>query len=280
MKVAILMTTFNRPDETRHCLDALEVESRSRDYEINVWVADASTNQYTSMLASGRQYVDLIPINDNMYWAQGMRTAWEAAHTPLSKPDMIVWMNDDVDLARGKLGDILDFVAEQSGPVVVGAAFRNSVGETSYGGYVRGPWWHRLALRSIDPALQSFQACDALNGNLIVTNRAADVLLGGFPKGFTHGMADLHYTLQAKQRGIPVYLAPGYAGRCENNPINSGWAEPGLRYRERWRRLVSSKGLPLKPWLKFTLSNGGIRGPLTALSPYLRTFLGMEPGRP
>jgi hypothetical protein len=43
----------------------------------------------------------------------------------------------------------------------------------------------------------------------------------------------------------------------------------------RWRNLVSAKVLPPKEWLVFTRRHYGLLWPAYAVSPYLKTILGL-----
>lgn len=144
--------------------------------------------------------------------------------------------------------------------------------EPTYGGFVLGPWWRRLSMRAVTPNGQP-KRIDAANGNLLLAARTVDDQVGGFPRGFVHGMADNDYTLRARKIGIHSYLTPTAIGTCERNRVQGTWKDLQLPPHERLRLLRSPKGLPFSTYWSFCLRHGGLTGPLYAIKPYASILL-------
>jgi GT2 family glycosyltransferase len=270
--VSVLMATFNRPEATDEALDSLAVSSAAAGISVRVFVADASTDDLTARVIR-RHFPDasVVPVDRNVYWAQGMRIAWEMARR-YNEPEFLLWLNDDVILQKNALSTLLKTADSLPSGGLVGGAMLADSRTISYGGYTRGPVYSRLHFRRLaiskDP-----QPCDALNGNLLLVSSEVDRTLGGFPLGFTHGMADFAYALKAKKRGVSVVMAPGSLGKCKPNSVGGTWRDITLGRRARLRLLNSAKGIPPAEWFRFCISFGGVAAPAYAVWPWVRVLL-------
>src|SRR5688572_29637566 len=105
--VSVLMATFNRPEVTDNALDSLTVSSTAAGVSVRVFVADASTDDRTARVIR-RHFPDasVMPVDRNVYWAQGMRSAWEMARQH-NESEFLLWLNDDVILQKTALSTLL-----------------------------------------------------------------------------------------------------------------------------------------------------------------------------
>jgi GT2 family glycosyltransferase len=96
-----------------------------------------------------------------------------------------------------------------------------------------------------------------------------------FDEHYIHSLADLDYGLTMKRMGIPVCVAPFYAGICEKNDPAGTWTDRSLSRRERFRRKAEPKGAPFQPWFHFLYKNFGLgQALLHGITPYIRILLG------
>ena len=101
MRVAILLTCFNRKQQTLSCLEnaysSLEILNR---YEFDFYlVDDGSTDGTFEAVSKSYPEVNIITGNGDLYWNRGMRLAWEQASLN-KKYDFYIWLNDDLELSK------------------------------------------------------------------------------------------------------------------------------------------------------------------------------------
>jgi GT2 family glycosyltransferase len=114
-----------------------------------------------------------------------------------------------------------------------------------------------------------------MNGNCILIPRAIAKQVGNLDASFRHGMGDFDYGFRARASGFEIYVAAGFVGTCVVNPTEGTWRDRTASFTARWRNLVSVKVLPPREWLLYTRRHYGPRWPLYAISPYLKTILGI-----
>lgn len=266
------MTTFNRRETTLRCLRTLDVAVAALvGHRVHVVLVDASSPDGTAdAVRELFPEVEVLTASSDTFWAGGMRQAWDRAQD--RHYDVLIWLNDDVVLDPHALEVLHRTHERSSGAAVVVGAFRDPFsGAPSYGGTRRGPALRRLSMSPVEPGEES-QSIDAANGNLVWVPRAIDQRLGGFPAGYTHGMADNAFALEARRHGLPVVLAPSTVGTCARNPIEGSWLDSQLPTERRIELLKSPKGLPFADYWRFCVRYGGVTGPLYALKPYATLY--------
>ena len=249
-RLAVVMTCHNRRDTTLSCLDALFGQKEVDDLGMVVYlVDDGSTDGTAEAVADRFSSVKVLKGDGSMYWCGGMRRALEEA----MKRDYqyYLWLNDDTTLMPGALRTLLDTTLETTREegrqgIVVGAARDAVTGRLTYGGLVSSNSRRPLDLAPVEPTDQP-QRCDTMNGNCVLVPREVVRRLGNLSPEFTHGIGDVDYGLRAQAAHVPVWLAPGYAGVCSNNP-GPRWLDPSVPLSQRLRFLHSPKGLPPREW--------------------------------
>ena len=274
--IAVLATCHNRREQTLACLASLRADT-VEGVDVNVFLVDDGSDDGSSE-AVGAAYpdVEITRGPGDLFWGGGMRMALTRALP--TRPDFVLWLNDDVVLDRGALRRLLATYASlcaerQPLSVVVGATRDPQSGATTYTGVRRTSRLRRLAFAPVTPT-DTPQPCDTMNGNVVLIPRVVYSVVGNVDVKFTHGMGDLDYGLRARAAGCHVFLAPGHVGTCSANPRRGTFDDETLSRRERLRRMVSPKGLPFVEWAAFCRRHGGLLWPVRALSPYLRTAVG------
>jgi GT2 family glycosyltransferase len=97
------------------------------------------------------------------------------------------------------------------------------------------------------------QRCETFNANCVLISKGVMDQLGGLDDSFTHYFGDYDLGLRASRAGIPIWIAPGYIGICNSNPIIPKARSLG----DRWRALTSPKGYRPLEHLRFSRRHGG-----------------------
>jgi GT2 family glycosyltransferase len=263
LRIAVLMTCYNRRVRTLECLGALNGQS-VHNALVDVFLTDDGCSDGTAdAVRAAFPDMHVLSGDGSLYWAGGMRLAWSAAMNVIDY-DYYLWLNDDTVLYPKAL-HILTKTAEAVSPardaIIIGSTMDPDGGRHSYGGYrFTGDW--TLVLPKTRP-----QVCDAANGNIALVPRLVARHLGNLDKVFTHGMADFDYTLRASRAGFPVYVAPGYIGTCRGNLVEP-WRDPSVPLFQRWSCLHSPKGLPPREYAIFLRRHCGRSWPLMILALY------------
>ncbi|MHB1144125.1 MAG: glycosyltransferase family 2 protein [Thiobacillus sp.] len=211
----------------------------------------------------------------SLFWNRGMLRAWRGA-LPL-RPDYVLWLNDDTLLYPHALVRLLEtdarMRAEAGQPGIAVGSTDNDRGELSYGGSVPAKRLNRLSMRKVVPCEEPRPAV-TLNGNCVLVPQEVSDRIGLLDEVFEHAMGDNDYGFRAHKAGIPVWVMPGYAGRCNvDHPVEGSFNDPRLPLRVRWKKIMSPKGLPPRSWHALCRRHGGVAWPLIWVWPYGKLIL-------
>jgi GT2 family glycosyltransferase len=276
MRIAVLMTSFNRKKMTLEALESLCSQKQVEDLDVTVYLVDDGSRDGTSHAVAERfPQVSILQGDGSLFWNGGMRKAF--AHAFAKGFDGYIWFNDDTCLdedALHRLTVCADKVTKSLGPaIVVGSVRDPHTGERSYGGVRKRVSRFRLDFMPQLPDDREPIRCDTMNGNFTLIPAAVARRLGNLDGAFRHQLGDFDYGLRAMKAGIPIVIAPGYFGHCSDNPTDGTWRDRSQPLAQRWRHLLSPKGAPFREWLLYTRRHFGWRWPLYAVSPYVKTLL-------
>jgi GT2 family glycosyltransferase len=275
--VAVILSCFNRRSKTLEAVGCIRTQTGLDGVTVDLFVLDDGSSDGTgAALRAQHPEVTVLQGDGSLFWNGGMRRAWDAA---LARDyDFYLWLNDDTRLFPDTLGRMLDTHARcvrargQAGIVIGSTA--DEAGRTSYGGERQGGALRPLTLRLLDPT-DAVQACDTFNGNCVLVSRRAATTLGNLDGRFVHAMGDTDYGLRAKRAGIPMWLMPGFAGRCVNDNAQAGsYQDASLPLKARLQKMLAPKGLPWRPWLLICRRHAGPLWPLYWAWPYIRVVAG------
>ena len=220
MRLAVLMTCHNRLAITLECLNGLMLQLGSAN---KVFLFDDGSSDGTAE-AVANKFPDVRTAkgDGSLFWAKGMRKAWEAAVAERNDWDGFLWLNDDTELNADALQKLL--VANDGEKIVVGD-LANSKGEIVYG----------------------LRKGGLFTGNCVLVPRKVYERLGMICGDYSHAWADSDYAMMAKRFGIEVVSA-GVVGKAEGHPNRPGLK--GLSLRGRIGMLRNPKGWNLHDlWL-------------------------------
>lgn len=266
-RVTVLMTSFNRREGTLACLRSLMFSDTPAALRV-ILVDDSSSDGTAGAVLHAFPDVTLVEGTGSLYWAGGMRVAFERAR---EEPfDYLLWLNDDVVLADDAVANLIRTEGElrpHRGPCIVVGALRDpTTGSTTYSGVARRGL-RRAAFEQIPPGLAPRRA-DTMNGNVVLVPRLVAQRLGTFDPVYRHAIADYDYGLRAAAAGIETWIAPTFVGTCSRNgPPDARRGGEGLR------AIMAPKRLPPRAWLLFTRRHTGTLWPVYWASPYVRAML-------
>lgn len=221
MKLAVLIASHNRRESTLGCLSRLLPQIGE---DARVYLVDDGSTDGTAVGVAGLKdkRINVINGNGRLYWAKGMRKAWEAAIAERNNWDGFLWLNDDTEIDGGALQNLL--VVNDGKKIVVGE-LANSRGEVVYGTRKGG----------------------LFTGNFVYVPHKVYEQLGVICGEYSHAWADSDYAMRAKRAGIGIVSA-GVVGKAEGHPNRPSLK--GLTLRERIGMLRNPKGWNLHDlWL-------------------------------
>lgn len=278
-RLCVVMCTHNRREQTLACLRAVAASRDVDDVIINVvLVDDGSTDGTADALRAEFPRVQVLRGDGTLYWCRAMHLAF--AHAMREGHDAYLWLNDDTLLAPEAIARMLATAAERRAnfgrPVIIVGTVGHGEGAAlrpSYGGRMAVSRWRPTAWRLLKPKERPL-ALHTMDGNLVLVTAAAAQRTGNLDPLFEHAMGDHDYGLRARAAGVGLWLAAGMLGRCAPNPREGGFDDHTLPLSQRWRHLLSRKGLPWRSWARFTRRHAGWAWPLVFAWPYLRVLLG------
>ncbi|WP_193669860.1 glycosyltransferase family 2 protein [Nocardioides salarius] len=269
--VDVVVTTFNRRETTRQCLDGLSEQlGRGIDYDLGViLVDDASTDGTAALAEAYAPWVRVVRTDGNLFWARSMSLGLRLAAE--REPDFLLMLNDDVKLDSDAIISSLQQHKSLPGPCVLAGSTRGSDdrAETTYGGLLlRGR--RPTALQRVGPAGPSNRSIDTFNGNFVLIPHAVYSDVGDLDGAFAHSYADIDYGLRVKRYGYNCYLMTNHVGICDRNSTRGSYLDNELSRRIRFKHLLSPKGLPVRSQARYLRRHGGLFWPIYFAATYLR----------
>ena len=210
-----LLTCHNRRKHTLECLESLRATAIPGVTAKVHLVDDGSNDGTAEAVAAAYPDVQINRGSGDLFWGGGMRLAFTRA-VP-ARPDYVLWLNDDVVLDPDALERLLTTYASLCAErrplsVVVGSTRDPQTGVTTYGGVRRTSRLRRMAFSLVTPT-DTPQACDTMNGNVVLIPRSVYSVVGNMDQSFTHGGGDTDYGLRlarpgARYSSLPATWAP------------------------------------------------------------------------
>lgn len=278
-RVCVLITSFNRKELTLKCISSLEAMKSSSQFSVSlILVDDGSTDGTAAAIESRHPWVKLFSNHDKpLFWCRGMHRA--LAEAVAIGYDHYILLNDDTALFEDALARLLDCEHQLReagyGPcVVVGSTQDRVGGERTYGGEKVASRYRPIKLISVQPS-NSPQALDTFNGNIVLIPAEVVARVGNLDPAYEHAFGDIDYGLRARKAGFGVWLAPGFHGVCQLNPIKGTYRDTDLPFWVRWRLLTGRKSLPIRSWSRFTRQHTGLLWPVYLVLPYLKFLMSL-----
>ena len=242
MKLAILITSFNRKNITLRCLSKLFSSILPEDLLMQVYLVDDGSSDGTGETV-GRHFqnIKVIKGDGKLYWGGGTNKAWINASKEYDF-DYYVWLNDDVELFDNTLNTLIKCSKILQDFGIISASMQEKASnKITYGGIKKGSKGNLIPSGKI-------QECETVNGNCVLIPRFVYNKVGMLDPIFIHAMGDLDYGTRAQKMGVKCYKSPDIGGYCELNTKIPNWNRANLSLIDRLISLysISSYNQPIK----------------------------------
>lgn len=264
-QIAVLLTVFNRKQQTLTCLDRLFKQEIPEGFSLEVYLTDDGCTDGTAQAVleqfSGK--VNVIQGDGTLFWNRGMWTAWDVASKDKDY-DYYLWLNDDTDLFDGALVRLLVCSnANDEQAIIVGSTVDTATHDIqTYGG------------RNADGTIprcsgQDVEVCH-FNGNIVLVPKDVFHKLGNLDYYFTHSKGDFDYGMRAKKICIKMLQCGDVLGECDTHPVTDKWCDPRLPLSVRWKCMKRPNGMPPKESFHLNYKHYGL---LSAIKVYFSIYL-------
>jgi len=276
-RIAVLLTCFNRKEETLSCLEHLYLAHSHTPGSIDMsiyLVDDGSTDGTGKSVIQKFPEVTVLQGNGELFWAGGMRKSWTTALERTYEAYLL--LNDDTKVYTSLFDELLNTDAYsrkkfgQTG-IYIGSTVNPRTNKLSYGGSV---FTNRFLAKSVKliPNKSTPQVCELGNANIMLVTKKVVDQIGILASGFKHGLADYDYTLMATKKSIPVLITPNFLGNCLNENKNKYSDFHELSFKKRLKLLNSPIGLDFKSNLYFMKRNFPIRWPMVYIAGWFKVI--------
>lgn len=246
MRIAVLMTCYNRVETTLECLRRLFAARCPDGVLFDVWLNDDGSTDGTGekcreffavrSAAGWCGESHIVQGSGNDYWCGGMRRAWKAASASGTDYVGYLWLNDDTFVFEDAIEMALENEWRNSAVLVGATESLDESGRATYSGRNRNG----------EMLVPSGKCCRVwgMNGNFVWVPKAVYARLGNFPDYFTHALGDFDYGKRAIELGIAIYLLPKYVGVCDDKREKTPWMDKRVPFLRRVQNLYSPTGGP------------------------------------
>lgn len=237
-KIAVLLTVFNRRNDTLRCLANLRKLQSPPSCSIDVYLTnDGCTDGTPEAVRKLYPEVHIIDGDGTLFWNRGMYTAWEVASK--NDYDFYLWLNDDTFTYPYMLEELLCLSEEKCNKaIIVGITETANKEKPSYGGRVRDG---KIPIPMGEPVEVSY-----FNGNIVLVPRHVFKILGNLDFYYTHSKGDFDYGIRAQKAGVKMYQTGKYLGVCDLHPRIDKWCDPEIPFKKRWQLMLRPNGMPPK----------------------------------
>lgn len=214
IKIAVLMACYNRAETTLRSLGRLCAAADGLA-DIDVFLVDDASPDGTGDKVKARfPGVNVISGTGSLYWAKGMRLAWETAKETGNDYDFYLWLNDDLALKSDSIKVLLadcGACGDVRGVIVGACSADESEKTSSYAATDERD-------RQIFPDGKNPQLAKGwFNGNCVLVPRTTYEAIGMISGDYTHARADYDYAERLKKAGIPFFASSRFVGVCRND---------------------------------------------------------------
>lgn len=234
--IAVLLTVYNRCEETQKCLALLYNTSLPPNYNLCVYITDdGCTDGTTEMIAKLYPSVNIIKGNGNLFWNRGMYTAWEKAAS--NNHNFYLWLNDDTFLYSDSIYNaIKESEKNENKAIIVGATIAHDHSQITYGGRLPNG---KIAVPEGKSIEVSF-----FNGNFVLIPQYVYRKIGNLDYTFHHSKGDFDYGMRAVKEGIKIFQLGEIIGECNLHKQLDGWCNPDIHLKKRLKLLKRPNGMP------------------------------------
>ena len=288
-RIATILTVHNRKSKTISCLEHLfsALDSYNREqangqkltliiYLTDDGCTDGTPEAIKELFCSNN--ISILQGDGNLFWAGGMRLAWQTAIDTEKHWDYFLLLNDDTNIYDNVFEELLEadeYGFQQKGRHGLSSGFTcqpNNPDEITYGGlnFVNKSKGRQVLLQPTGHP----QHIDLVHANILLVHASVVQTIGIFYQGYQHACADNDYSMKAHKHNIPVYSTSHVCGECErDHHTKKGEAKLfiNMSLAER-KKYVNSPTHSDCDYLLFVRRNLPLRYPATLLVRSLRIY--------
>lgn len=276
--IYVAIAAFNRRDKTLACLQALHSQrGLGTEFEINVVLLDDASSDGTEQAVENNfPSVELLKGSGELFWGGGMHVAMHRAFE--EQFDFILLLNDDVELRQNAIIIALKTYQEiskkrQQNIAVIGATVKPGTNQITYSGFMRTSRFNPSKIKRVSSISSEAFQCDTMNGNFVLLPKIVTDILGPIDDTFIHQLGDLDYGYRLNAIGGETWILPGVIGECAANHRKMPFEAEDLSVIQKWKKMNSPLGLPLKSWMAFMWRHGGAIGLVVLAAIYLKKLV-------
>ena len=230
MKIAVLLTCFNRCQKTLRALDSLykaaEVfnEKYSMKLNLEVFLTDDGCTDNTSSnvkKAFPDKNITIVEADGNAFWAGGMRLAWNKALEYHNRIDFYLLINDDAQFLQTAFDEMFKTHNYALATYKKGGVYTGFIAdEKDTNKIIYGAKYHKKAFLSKTYNMMPKdmpQECMFTNANFLVVDKHVVDEIGKLSIEYKHRDADWDYGIRALKAGFPVLTTYGVCGVSVND---------------------------------------------------------------
>ncbi len=189
---------------------------------VTVFLTDDGSTDGTSQAIKStfpNRDIKIIQGNGNLFWAGGMRAAWQCALLK-SKWNFYLLMNDDTLFDVNAFEELIathqySIQAYRSPGVYSGIISSLDRSTITYGGkvYSSGLFGKSVSIRPTGYP----QICKMTNANILLVSNLVVKNIGILDEHYMHSCADWAYGIEASRNGFPVLVTGKICGYCDND---------------------------------------------------------------
>lgn len=243
--IAILLTVFNRKEQTLECLKRIYQQYNIDNIIFEIYLTnDGCTDGTPEAIKRLYPNVNIIEGTGNLYWNRGMYKAWEEASQKCF--DFYLWLNDDTIIYPNSISMAINASTKKEDKAIIVGVTTSSINNTpTYGG--------RLKDNSI-PLINNTDNLTPIsyfNGNFVLIPKYVFKILGNLDYNFQHSKGDFDYGLRAHKHNIQIYQLDKYIGICDLHSTLDSWCNPQIPLPKRFKILNKPNGMPPKETFYF-----------------------------
>lgn len=270
MKVAVLLTCFNRKEKTLSCIESIYKQNNLTEFTIYVCDDNSSDGTKDAIL---KAYPNTIVIEGtgSLYWSRGMYKVMEMSSK--SDYDYYLMINDDVVFFENMWDSMIEAFKNNDCVGTVGSTISKETGKQTYGGMKFTKYKNNfLTGNLITPSENKFLYCDLANWNCFLIDSNVLKSVGLINPLYEHSLGDFDYSLRMRNQDINIMIAKHYVGYCETNNIKGTFRDPELSFFKRTKLMVKPNGFPLKSWYHYTKTHYDKFWLKNFVVPYIRSM--------
>lgn len=252
IRVAILLTCFNRRELTQRCLQSI-YDDKSEGIQKDVYlVNDGCTDGTPNMVKELFPEVIILEGTGNLFWNGGMHLAFSTAYE--KDYDFYLWVNDDVEFLQSPIIKLVksyeELSVDKKDIILTGVMVDHSLKKQTYGGIKIVNSFVPLKMQQI-PYGKEYVKCDTFHGNCVLIHKSVVDKIGVMDPFYQHAFGDADYGLMASRADCEIWMTNYAIGICERHDKANKWLDPKLSYKERRAAYHAKTANPPRDWKYF-----------------------------